>query len=161
MSSGMGHFSQLVAGWLFARLRFWEVSSVPLAIQSSTGKIALSTLRHLVQLSPLPPIFFSSTGRTALSTVRHLAQLARLPSSLLSLLTLRQPGGRGGSSLWDRRDGLHSYVTQYWATHPWYAVLGGFPLVRGIGLLTPGTQYWALEYLITDASEFAITSGPW
>ena len=35
------------------------------------------------------------------------------------------------------------------------------PLVRSIGLLSPGTQYWALEYLITDASEFAITSGPW
>ena len=34
-------------------------------------------------------------------------------------------------------------------------------IVRSIRLLFAGTRYWVLEYLLADASDFAIASGPW
>ena len=34
-------------------------------------------------------------------------------------------------------------------------------IVRSIRLLFAGTRCWVLEYLLADASDFAIASGPW
>ena len=34
-------------------------------------------------------------------------------------------------------------------------------IVRSIRLLFAGTRYWVPEYLLADASDFAIASGPW
>ena len=53
---------------------------------------------QLFDRSRIRGVLSGSTGKIVLSTVRHLAQLARLPSSFLSSLTLRQPGGRVRSS---------------------------------------------------------------
>ena len=114
---------------LFARSRIRGVLS------GSTGRIVLSTVRHFAQLARLPPIFSSSTGGAVLSTVRHLAQLARLPSSFLSSLTLRQPGGRGGSS---DADDLRSWLRKAWSLS--YAVFVSCSLVRGIGFLSTSSR---------------------
>ena len=91
--------------------------------------------------------FLQLDGRAVLSTVRHLAQLARLPSSFLSSLTLRHPGGR----VREFRRGRSTQLD----------TKGLVSIVRSIRLLFVGTRYWVLEYLLADASDFAITSGPW
>ena len=134
---------------LFLPSQLFDRSRIRGVLSGSTGKIVLSTVRHLAQLARLPPIFFSSTGRAFLNTVRHLAQLARLPSSFLSSLTLRQLGGRG-------REFRRGRSTQL-------DMKGLVSIVRSIRLLFAGTRYWVLEYLLADASlTVAITSpSPW
>ena len=110
---------------LFARSRIRGVLS------GSTGKIVLSTVRHLAQLARLPPIFFSSTGRAVLSTVRHLA-----PAGMTSI---QFPQLAYVAATWrSRREFRRGRSTQL-------DTKGLVSIVRSIRLLFAGTRYWVLE----------------